>query len=138
MLSAATKFMAHLSRFFAVGVANSALGYVTFAVLQLLVFGKIDFGYLFSLAGSYCVAVPVAFLLYRRFVFKQGDLSVLQITRFSAVYLASIALNTLSLLAIVETFDWSELWAQAAAMGLSAAASYFGHRYFSFRNRKED
>ena len=126
--------LAHLSKFLSVGVVNSVVGYLSFVVLQLLLFHQTDFGYFFSLAGSYLVAVPVAFFLYRRYVFDFGARPNFQIVRFSGVYVASIAINAFSLGVLVEGFGWNEFLAQFSAMGLAAAASYLGHRFFSFRS----
>lgn len=129
----AKRLIAHLSKFVLVGLTNSVIGYASFVVLQLLFFKEIEFGYFLSLAGSYFAAVPVAFLLYRRFVFISGVASVFQIARFAAVYIVSIAVNALGLWGFVEGFYWNALWAQLGAMVLAAATSYLGHRFISFR-----
>jgi putative flippase GtrA len=61
-------------RFLIIGGINIVVGYAVFGALTLWVFHDVRFGYLLSLLGGYAVAIALAFVQYRRFVFVvQGN-----------------------------------------------------------------
>ena len=124
-------------RFLAVGGFNMVLGYLTFSALTLWVFHEVRFGYLLSLVGSYAIGISVAFVLYRRLVFKVQGRVVRDFVRFVTVYAVSIGINAVVLPVLVEVAGVPPLAAQAVVVLITTLLSFVGHRSFSFR-RDED
>ncbi|MFC5678210.1 GtrA family protein [Aeromicrobium endophyticum] len=124
-------------RFLAVGGFNTVLGYVTFSALTLWVFHEVRFGYLLSLVGSYAIGISVAFVLYRRLVFKVQGQVMRDFVRFVTVYAVSIGINAVVLPVLVEVAGVPPLAAQAVVVLITTLLSFVGHRSFSFR-RDED
>lgn len=124
-------------RFLVVGGINTLIGYGVFSVLQLWVFADIPFGYLASLVLSYAVAICIAFVLYRRFVFPVKGRIVSDFVKFVGVYLVSIGINAVLLPLLAELVGLHPLVAQAISLVLTTLISYFGHKYISFRRRRD-
>lgn len=119
-------------RFLAVGATNTVIGYGVFALLQLVAFRDVPFGYLASLVLSYAVGIAVAFVLYRRFVWKVRGNVLVDLLRFIGVYLTAIALNALLLPLLVEVAGLDPLLAQLVVLVITTLVSFFGHSRFSF------
>lgn len=119
-------------RFLAVGSTNTVIGYAVFAALQLIVFRDLPFGYLVSLVLSYAVGIAVAFVLYRRFVWKVSGNVLVDLLRFIGVYLTAIAINAALLPLLVELVGLPPLLAQLIVLVITTLVSFFGHSRFSF------
>lgn len=124
-------------RFLAVGATNTVIGYLVFSALTVWVFGTLPFGYLLSLAGSYAFAIVLAFVLYRRLVFKVAGHLLRDFLRFVSVYVAALGINALVLPLLVELARFNPLPAQLVAIVVTTSLSFFGHREFSFRRPVE-
>lgn len=124
-------------RFLAVGATNTLVGYLIFSALTLWVFAEVPFGYLLSLAISYAIAIVIAFVLYRRFVFKVTGHVVRDFVRFVSVYAVAIGINAVLLPVFVELLGLHPLLAQAITLVITTLLSFFGHRDFSFRRPGE-
>ena len=120
-------------RFLAVGVTNTAVGYLVFSVFTLWVFADVYLGYLLSLALSYVVGITLAFVLYRRFVFPVHGHLLRDFARFVSVYLVAIAINAAALPLLVEVVQTPPLLAQLMILVVTTLLSFFGHKKFSFR-----
>jgi putative flippase GtrA len=120
-------------RFVLIGGVNTVVGYALFAALDVGVGHWI--GYLGSLYGSYALAVPLAFVLHRRFTFRVAGSgsTFVDFVRFASVYVVSLAINTALLPLLVEVAHLSPLVAQAITIVVTTLMSYFGHKLFSFR-----
>lgn len=117
--------------FLGAGVFNTAFGFGLFAVLELTL-GRIA-PYLVVLLVAHVVAVLVAFVVYRRGVFKvEGNLLV-DLLRFESVYLVALAVNLLLLPVLVEGAGLAVIPAQGLIVFVTAGISFFGHKHFSFR-----
>lgn len=125
-------------RFLLVGGTNTAVGYLVYSALTLWVFPGLRFGYLISLAISYAVAIVLAFVLYRRFVFKVTGNVVQDFLRFVTVYLLAIGVNAVLLPFFVEVLHVHPLLAQLIVLVITTLMSFVGHRTFSFRRPGED
>jgi putative flippase GtrA len=125
-------------RFLAVGGFNTVLGYLTFSALTLWVFHEVRFGYLLSLVCSYAIGISVAFVLYRRLVFKVQGQVVRDFVRFVAVYAVSIGINAVVLPVLVEVAGVPPVLAQAVVVLITTLLSFVGHRTFSFRRDEDD
>lgn len=118
-------------RYLVVGAFNTVFGFGLFALLITLVDDRVH--YLVLLVGATIVAVLVAFVLYRRFVFRvQGDV-LRDLVRFSLVYVVALIANVVALPLLVEGFGVPILPAQAVFVGATVIASFLAHRSFSFR-----
>jgi putative flippase GtrA len=120
-------------RFLAVGGFNTVLGYLTFSALTLWVFHEMRLGYLLSLVCSYAIGISVAFVLYRRLVFKVHGQVVRDFVRFVTVYAVSIGINAVVLPVLVEVAGVPPVVAQAVVVLITTLLSFVGHRTFSFR-----
>lgn len=120
-------------RFLIVGGVNTAVGYGSFTLLYVLALSNVRFGYLVGLVLSYAIAISLAFVLYRRFVFRVTGRVVRDLVAFVGVYLVSIVTNVILLPVLVEVVGMAPLLAQAIALGVTTLISFFGHREVSFR-----
>lgn len=124
--------------FLLVGGFNTAFAFLLFAGLAATAGRALDaaglpvLGSLVPLAGSYAVAVLVAFALYRRLVFRVRGHVLRDLARFVSVYAVSITLNAVSLPLLV-ALGVPRLVAQALIVVVITLISYVGHRWFSFR-----
>ena len=124
-------------RFVAVGGINTVVGYSLFVVFDLFLFARVPFGYLLSLAFSYAIAIILAFVLYRRIVFKVTGHVWSDFVKFVSVYILAIAVNTVALPLLIELVGLNSLAAQAIVLVATTLMSFFGHREFSFRRKPE-
>ncbi len=118
-------------RYLAVGAFNTVFGFGLFALFITLVGDSVH--YLVILVGTTIVAVLVAFVLYRRFVFRVQGNVVRDLARFSVVYAGAFAANVVALPLLVEGAGMPVLLAQALVVGGTVVASFLAHRSFSFR-----
>lgn len=116
--------------FLAIGGFNTAFGYTIFSLTYLLLHRK---HYLVALVVSHIVSVPVAFMLYRSFVFKVRGSVGRDLPRFWLVYLGPFILNLVVLPILVEKAGVSPIPAQAMILFVGTVGSYLGHKHFSFR-----
>jgi putative flippase GtrA len=117
-------------RFILVGGWNTIAGYLIFVAVQLLIGQRI--GTMLTLIVSYMIALPVAFILQRYFVFIVKDRLSRQFLRFTLANSTIFALNLIFLPVLVFLTKASPLVMQAVFVVMSAIISYFAHKYFSF------
>jgi putative flippase GtrA len=120
-------------RFLLAGGWNTAFGYALFALLVLTTADVVH--YTLLLIGTYAVSTVNAFLVYRWFVFRVRGRWVLDLVRFSGVYVVSLGLNLVTLPLLVEGVGIDVLPAQALAVVVTALVSYVAQKRFSFRRR---
>jgi putative flippase GtrA len=117
--------------FLLVGAVNTGFGFAVFTALELTL-GQVT-GYMVVLLIAFVLGILEAFALYRRFVFKVKGNVLLDLLRFSSVYLASLAINVVSLPLLVEVARLPVILAQAIVVVATALISFVGHKHFSFR-----
>lgn len=120
-----------VARFAAVGVINTLFGFGVFALLHSL----IGLPYLVALTLGHVVAVLEAFAAQRLLVFRVRGSLVHDLMRFWSIYLLALAVNFVSLPALVEIAHMPVLRAQALITVLIALGTYLAHRNFTFRRR---
>jgi putative flippase GtrA len=120
-------------RFLAVGATNTLVGYLLFASFYQFVFHDIAFGYILSLVFSYCFSTVLAFVLYRRFVFRVTGHIWRDFARFLGVNLLAVGINLVSLPFLVEVAGLSPLISQALILVCTTLVSFLGHKSVSFR-----
>lgn len=125
-------------RFLAVGGFNTAFGFLLFVVIDLTLGAALDRAGLSLLASiltvllSHLVASIVAFILYRRLVFRVEGKVIVDFLRFQAVYLVPLLVNLVVLPAVVH-LGAPRIPAQAVIIVVTTIVSYVGHKFFSFR-----
>lgn len=128
----------HRVRFLLVGGFNTALGYALYAGFYYLGLRNVPLGYVWSLVLSYAISIVVAFILYRRFVFRVTGRVVRDFIGFLGVNAIAIILNFVTLPVLVEFAGIPPLIAQALILVATVLISYFGHREVSFRRPKAE
>lgn len=131
---------AQLIRYLIVGGFNTVFGYGCFAGLNYLLTGRVPYAYMVASIGSSVIAITVAFLGYKWFVFKTKGNYLREYLRTYVVYGSSSILGLLLLpilVALVGRFLKNQILvpyvAQAIAIPLVVVSSFIGHKRFSFR-----
>lgn len=129
-----------LIRYLVVGGFNTVFGYGCFAVLNYLLTGRVPYPYMVANVGSNVIAITVAFLGYKWFVFRTKGNYLREYLRTYLVYGSSVLLGLVLLpffVALVGRILNNQLLvpyvAQAIAMPVVIIGSYIGHKWFSFR-----
>lgn len=129
--------------FLLVGAFNTAAGFLLFVIFDLTVGRYVDsisnriVGSLATLACAHVLAVLIAFVMYRRFVFKVRGHMWRDLLRFQAVYLVSTGINAIVLPVLVQ-LGFNRILAQLSILVITVLISYFGHKNFSFRRSAKD
>jgi putative flippase GtrA len=146
--SAFAKVTSHIppgqfSRYTLVGVWNTAFGYAVYAGLTAMFTPRVAHGYLVAAIVGGLIAITVAFLGYKWFVFKTKGNYLREWLRCLVVYGSASLIGIVLLPAFVFAFrrfaglDASAPYvAGAAVTGLNVIASFLGHRNFSFADRR--
>lgn len=121
--------------FLMVGAINGGVGFSCFALAYSLFGGEI--GYRGALVVAYAVAIGIAFILHRRFVFRVSGEVWSDFARFMLVNLRALVANALLLTASVELVRLPGLPAQLVALCVTVCISYLGHLTISFRRRHD-
>ncbi|MFL6428885.1 MAG: GtrA family protein [Acidobacteriaceae bacterium] len=129
-----------LVRYLLVGGFNTCFGYGLFVAFNYLFRGIGIYGSEIASLLSNVIAITVAFLGYKWFVFRTQCNYLREWLRCLSVYGTSMVFSLVMLapltLALRHWFGRSQLASNVAAAILTVvtvAASYFGHKYFSFR-----
>lgn len=116
-------------RFIIVGAINTIVGYGTFAIMVF-----VNAHYLVANVCSTVVGVICSYVLNKYFTFHSRGKSIMEICRFISVYLFSFSVGNLVLLAAVEWMKLSPYLAGGINLVITTIISWFGHKYFSFKN----
>jgi putative flippase GtrA len=118
---------------------NTAFGYGSYAGFTALLTPHIAHAYIVASVVANVLTITVAFLAYKRFVFKTKGNYLREWLRCVAVYGGAALLGTSLLPVLVFAlrhfthFNVSAPYiAGAALLGLSATISFIGHKNFSF------
>lgn len=128
-------------RYLLVGIWNTVFGYGTYALLTALLMPKLRFGYIYAAVLSNLISITVAFFGYKIFVFKTKGNYLVEWFRCILIYGAGMLPGLVLLPLVVEGLHHgfglersAPYLGGALVMGLTVIASFFGHRYFTFRN----
>ena len=119
-------------RFALVGLWNTGFGFLVFGIFLAVVGEGL---YWLALVFSHIISSSLAFVLYRRWVFRVTGSAVTDFVRFHIVYLSSFALNAVLLVLFVTAGGVPPLLAQAICQVLVLLVNFLGHKYFSFARR---
>ena len=136
------------ARYLLVGAWNTLFGYLLYAGLTYLLTGRIPCAYLAAALLGNVIAVTVAFLGYKWFVFRTRGNYLREYLRCWTVYGVSTVVGLAALPLVVVGLTWSvgpHAWIPYLAGGLltgvTVIISFLGHKNFSFaarpRNRGE-
>ncbi|WP_084497102.1 GtrA family protein [Nocardia amamiensis] len=118
-----------------VGVCNTLLG-IALTVAWLAVLGD-AWPPAVSVMLAYGMGIVVAFVLHRTLVFRVRGRVLRDFAGFVVVNSGGLLMNTVLLSLAVEVLHLPRIPSAVVVMGLVAVASFFGHRYISFRRRSE-
>jgi putative flippase GtrA len=127
--------MNELIKYVVAGLVNTATGYGVFWVLLRWV------GYSPELANTigYIVALCVAFLLNRFFVFKGATVSVATVVRFFVAFASAFLLNQVVLFVLFRILSVRPEIAQIFSMSAYTAGFYLLNKYCVFNtSQKKD
>jgi putative flippase GtrA len=127
-------------RYLLVGGFNTCFGYALFVTLNYLFRSLGVYGSEIASLLSNIIAITVAFLGYKWFVFRTHGHYLREWLRCLSVYGSSMLFSLVMLppltLLLRRWFGHSQMASNVAAAILTVvvvAASYFGHKHFSFR-----
>lgn len=118
-------------RFLLVGGFNTVFGYSAFAA-NFWIFGN-TLGYVGCLVTSHLIASTLAYYLFSRIVFKDGNKGFSSFLKFQSAYIVPLISNAVALPLMVEGLRLNVYFAQAGFAACWVIASFFVHKYFTFR-----
>ncbi len=128
------------SRYVAVGSFNTLFGYALFALLNFCFRHIGDGSYMYAAALANLVAITVAFLGYKWFVFRTRGNYLLEWLRCLSVYGTSALAGLICLPILVSVLrprlprpGATPYLAAAIVTALTVFTSFLGHKRFSFR-----
>jgi putative flippase GtrA len=130
-MSSATK--SKFIRYIIVGGFNTIFGYSLYAGLTYYFSKFSEFGYTLALIGANVIAVVIAFLNQKFFVFKTEGQFKKEFSKSLVVYGASILLSLIIVPFLKEICGLNAYLAGAIFTVLSTVISFFGHLHFSFK-----
>jgi putative flippase GtrA len=122
-------------RYLVVGGFNTVVGLGLYAGFHVLLGHQL--GYLLVLIPAYAVGIVVSFITQRIWVFAARGQVLLDFARFTSVQLSGMALNALVLAIVHESTSIPAVPSQAISLFIVAIATYFSHKFFSFRRSGE-
>ena len=123
-------------RYLIVGGFNTLVGLGLYAGFHALLGHWL--GYLLVLIPAYAVGIVVSFVTQRYLVFGARGQVFTDFARFTFVQLSGLALNALVLAFVHVTTSIPPVPAQAISLFFVAVATYFSHKFFSFRRKPVD
>ena len=128
------------ARFLLVGGFNTVFGYGLFAALNWAFTGRLPYGYLLATALANLIAITVAFLGYKWFVFRTQGNYLVEWLRCLGVYGSSMAIGLIGMAILVPILERhlqhphaASYIAGAILLIVSIVFSFLGHKNVSFR-----
>lgn len=115
-------------RFILVGGINFFVSYVTYVTMIYL-----GVHYFVANIAMTVVGVPISYILHKHFTFRQYTRSLTEALRFFSVYVINFLLINLSSYIQIYILKCNSYFAGAINIVLITLLSWFGHRYFSFK-----
>jgi putative flippase GtrA len=131
-----------VARYLVVGVWNTLFGYGLFALFTWLLTGIVPMAYMVACVLGNAIAITVAFLGYKWFVFKTKGNYLREYLRCYVVYgtaiLANLALLPVfvKLLELIVGLKYAPYIAGAVLTAGTVLVSFVGHRQYSFARDK--
>jgi putative flippase GtrA len=126
-----------IARFLVTGGINTAFGYLVFSFAFLVLGWSTDN----SIYLSYVIGVTFSYMMFRTFVFTEGDRSFRSYLKFVPTYVFLLFVNVLSMhwlttVHMLENQKWNTMLAQAMVTVVCAAISFVINRLVIFRVSK--
>lgn len=139
------KSLRQFARYGFVGGFNTAFGYGIFALLNWLFRGLGSYSYMYAALLANFLAISVAFLAYKWFVFRTRGNYLVEWIRCFGVYGIGALIGLVGLPILVPILR-RMLPSPASAPYIAGAiltvfgllSNFFGHKHFSFRHRTSD
>lgn len=142
MSQSAHKSLRELTRYLLVGGFNTVFGYGLFALLNWLFSGLGSWSYMYAAVVSNLIAITVAFLGYKWFVFRTRGNYLMEWIRCLGVYgssmligLAGLAILTPILRRSLHHPERASYLAAAIMTVVTIVFSFLGHKNISFRQK---
>ena len=123
------KLSHQLKRFLFTGLVNSGFAYFIYVLCDHF----LKIGYLWSVIVSWCLGVCFSYMMFRTFVFTEGDRSWRSFTRFIPTYVFLLIVNIIGMHILVDIAHWNSLISQAIVIPGCAVLSFFINRIFVFK-----
>ena len=120
-------------RYLAVGVWNTVFGIGLYWLAYLLFRESVH--YLLLAVPVNILAITNAFICYKLIVFRTKENWGKEYVKCYLVYGGGALVSMALLWLFVDCFQLNPVFANIVGTGLVVIGSYFGHKYFSFRNR---
>lgn len=120
------------TRYLIAGIWNSVFGYGIGLMIYESFYLRFHIVIISVIANI--LAITVAFLTYKLFVFKTKGNWLVEYLKCYLVYGGSAAVGALLIWLFVDFFKWPFWISQAIVMGIAIASSYFLHRIYTFTN----
>lgn len=118
-------------KFVLVGMINTIVGYGTYS---LFIF--IGMHYLVANVLATIIGIACSFVLNKKITFKESKIDRHMPFRFVLVYLISFVIGTINLILLVSFCNINEYVAGLINLVVTTLISWFGHKYYSFREVK--
>lgn len=133
-------------RYVITGAWNTAFGYAVYAGLTYVLTPHVPYAYMVAGALGSVIAITMAYISYKLFVFKTRGNILREYGRFYIVYGAAALINLVLLPFAVKLAEYLPVRNElapylggAALMGITVIISFFSHRNFSFHaSRKKN
>lgn len=122
-------------RYLVVGCWNTAFAYALFVALHR---GVPSLHYMVVLVMTQVIGTLNAFITHRYFVFRVRGQLIVDLARFSLVYVGVFAFNLAALPLLVEGAGVDPVVVQGGILVMAVASSYLGHKHFSFRRSPKE
>ncbi len=119
-------------RFLFVGGLNTIVGYGSYTILLLL-----GINYLIANTVSTIVGVIHSYMWNRKFTFESNKKIGKELIKFVLVYVISYLIGMLNISILVSKVGINEYMAGAFNLVITTLISWFGHKYFSFKEVKK-
>lgn len=136
------KSFPQLVRYLLVGGFNAVFGYGIFALINWSFRGLGTYSYMYAAVLSNLIAITVAFLGYKWFVFRTRGNYLIEWIRCLGVYGSSMLIGLAGLAVLVPILrrslhrpELASYIAAAIMMAVTVAFSFLGHKNISFRQK---
>lgn len=119
-------------RFLFVGGINTLIGYGSYALFLYL-----GLNYIIANTLATIIGILNSYLWNRKFTFKSKANVKKEILKFIAVYAVSYILGLIAITLFVKKIGMNEYIAGLLNLIVTTLISWFGHKYFSFKNREK-
>lgn len=115
-------------KFIFVGILNTIVGYGTYSIL---LFFKIN--YIIANTISTIIGILFSYLLNKKITFNNTKTNKKTPFKFVSVYIISYVVGTINLALLVKHYNANKYIAGFINLFITTFISWFGHKYFSFK-----